>query len=259
MKILIFGCGNMGGAIAKRLSPLHEVILFDRNSDKAMRLQEHGYGNVSTNLNKDIKQSDVVILAVKPQNLAEAAKFFGRNLGKKQVLASLLAGMPLNTLRKYFPSCRLIRMMPNLAIIHGEGLIGLCAEDDWTIADRSHFNHFCEPLGKVFWLPEEKMNAFTSLAGSGPAFVLTIMEAMIEAGIGMGFSAADSQTLVNQMIKGSLALVEKHGRHPGELKWQVTSPSGTTIVGLRRLEEHGLRSGIINTFLAAYERSQEMV
>jgi pyrroline-5-carboxylate reductase len=102
------------------------------------------------------------------------------------------------------------------------------------------------------------MDAFTSLASSGPAFIFIIVEAMVDAGIGMGFNAKDAQALVQQMMKGSLTLLEKTSKHPGELKWQVASPEGTTIAGLKKMEEEGVRAGIINTFFAAYERAKQL-
>jgi pyrroline-5-carboxylate reductase len=96
------------------------------------------------------------------------------------------------------------------------------------------------------------------LTGSGPAFFFVMIEAMIDAGIAMGFSAIDARDLIHQMLQGSLTLLEKTSKHPGELKWQITSPQGTTIAGLKKLEESALRGGIMNTFLAAYDRANQL-
>lgn len=85
-----------------------------------------------------------------------------------------------------------------------------------------------------------------------------MVEAMIDAGIAMGFSASDAQSLIYQMLKGSLTLLEQTSKHPGELKWQIASPQGTTIAGLKRLEELALRGGLMNTFLAAYDRANQL-
>jgi pyrroline-5-carboxylate reductase len=169
----------------------------------------------------------------------------------------LLSGTTLNTLESFFSPSRIVRMMPNLPLIYGEGVIALCA-DDRKAEDKDRLQKIFEVLGKVYWLPEEKMDALTALAGSGPAFFFVMVEAMIDSGIAMGFTAADSQKIVLQMLQGSLTLLEKTGKHPGELKWQVTSPQGTTIAGLKRLEELALRGGIINTFLATYERTRQL-
>jgi pyrroline-5-carboxylate reductase len=148
-------------------------------------------------------------------------------------------------------------MMPNLAIIYGEGVIGLSSDDSFPKSDKDKLSNAIESLGKLVWIPESKMDALTALAGSGPAFFLTMFEAMVESGIAMGFTAKETQSLIHQMVIGSLTLLEKTGKHPAELKWQITSPAGTTIAGLKKLEEQALRSAIINTFLATYERAQQ--
>ncbi len=195
-----------------------------------------------------------MIFAVKPQNLEEVAALVKEDLRKDQVVVSLLAGVSLEILQKCFATANIVRMMPNLAVIYGEGVIGLTS----TQGIDERLTKTFEPLGKVYWLAEEKMNALTALTGSGPAFFYVMIEAMIEAGIAMGFPAKDAQELIHQMLQGSLTLLEKSAKHPGELRWQIASPQGTTIAGLKKLEECALRGGIINTFLAAYERSCEL-
>ena len=96
------------------------------------------------------------------------------------------------------------------------------------------------------------------MTSSGPAFILTLIEAMIEAGVAMGFQVKDAEDLILQMMHGCLTMVQKTGEHPAKLKWQIASPNGTTIAGLRVLEKENLRSGLIETFLAAYQRAQEI-
>lgn len=257
MKVAIVGCGVMGSGIAQRLSKHHQIFLYDHNIDKAKHLEQEGHGKASVKLEKALEKADVIILAVKPQNLSDIAKEL-KHLEERHTLISLLAGVSLSSLRKHIPTGRLIRMMPNLALLYGEGLTCLTTEDQMNPKDKEQFAAMCEPLGKVLWLPEAKIDAFTAVAGSGPAFIFAIVEAMIDAGIGLGFDSNTAQNLVYQMIKGSLTLLEKSGKHPGALKWQVTSPGGTTIAGLKRFEEAAVRAGIINTFYAAYERAKNL-
>ena len=149
-------------------------------------------------------------------------------------------------------------MMPNLPLVYGMGVIGLSSSNKIKNEDKEHLTKMFGSLGKIYWLPEEKIDALTALAGSGPAFFLVMVEAMIDAGIAMGFTAADAQGLIYQMLRGSLTLLEQTSKHPGELKWQIASPQGTTIAGLKRLEELALRGGIMNTFLAAYDRAKKL-
>lgn len=258
MKITIIGCGIMGSGLARRLSPHHGIFLYDALFEKTEQLEKEGHGVACRQLGEALQQSDIVILAVKPQVFDEAADLICNEPHKGQMLLSLLTGTLIATIKKKFPCYRVVRMMPNLPMIYGEGLIGLAVDHPLTVKERQQLVEISEPLGKIYWLNEKNINAFTSLAGSGPAFVLTMIESMVEAGIEMGFSAQDSQEIVMQMVKGSQALLDKSKKHPGELKWQIASPGGTTIAGLKRLEELAVRGGIINTFLEAYERAVEL-
>lgn len=258
MHITLIGCGNMGGAIAQGLASHQDVFLFDRGLSKAEKLQSEGFGKVCPTIEQAYKESDILILAIKPQNLeAFVAESAPKQFKKGQILISILSGVPLNKLRSLFPNHTVIRMMPNLAVAYGKGLVSLAAEN-LDSDTKNTITTLCEPLGKVYWLPESKFNAFTSLAGCGPAFILGLIEAITEAGIAMGFNSKDSLEIVNQMMEGTLALLENEDAHPAELKWKITSPGGVTIAGIRKFEEYGVRSGIMNTFLAAYERIKEI-
>lgn len=257
MKIAIMGCGNMGSALAKQLSVSNTIYLYDHHFEKAEKLQKEGYGKAFNELKTALKDVEILILAVKPQSLQKAVDEIKKE-SIPPIIFSLLAGTTIATLKQHFPKQKIIRMMPNLAVMYGEGLIGLVSDNSVTEIEKNSFLKLCDPLGKVYYISEEKIDAFTALAGSGPAFIFAMIEAMIESGIAMGFNARLSQELVHQMINGTLHLLEKSGKHPGELKWQVTSPEGTTIAGLRKLEEESIRGSIINTFIATYERAKEL-
>lgn len=257
MKITIIGCGTMGKALAKMISQEHDVLLFDHNFEKTHSLEKIGCGRACANLDEALENVECAILAIKPQSLATLIKVFPHNLCPP-ILISLLAGTSIGQLKKDFTATHLIRMMPNLAMAYGKGLIGLATDESIPQATKDLINNLCHPLGMIYWLPEAKLNAFTSLASSGPGFTFVLIESMIDAGIAMGFNAQDSQAIVQQMLKGSLHVLEHSKKHPGELKWEVASPGGTTIAGLRKMEEEGLRGTLINTFMAALERAQNL-
>ncbi|MBA3239071.1 MAG: pyrroline-5-carboxylate reductase [Parachlamydiaceae bacterium] len=251
-KIAIIGCGNMGAAIAERLSADKQLLFYDRHPEKIKLLVDKGFGKSTNSLKEAVTQSNLVILAIKPQNLEQSAAAIQESLTPSHTLVSLLTSITLKQLNTYFPNCQIVRMMPNIPLLCGEGMIGLCSDENDNSTYKEHLTSLFAPLGKILWLPENKMDAFTALAGSGPAFVFAITEAMIEAGIALGFPAKDAQSITYQMIRGSINLLEKTGKHPAELKWQVTSPGGTTIAGLKTFEEHAVRSGIINTFVSTH-------
>lgn len=249
----------MGSALAERLSHEQEIHLYNPHIEKAKKLQDQGFGFAHSTLKDAIEGASVVFLATKPQSLVEVVKSLKDLLKPGQILISLLAGTPIARLKEFFAQTQVIRMMPNLAISCGEGLIALSLEP--TLKDQSivdEITKLAKPLGKVYWLEEKMIDAFTSLAGSGPAFFYAIIEAMIEAGMGMGFSPKDSRELVYQMIKGSMHLLENSNKEPEVLKKQITSPGGTTLAGLQKFEENGVRDGILSTFYAAHKRAKEL-
>lgn len=254
MKITIIGCGNMGRALATRLSKTNELYLYDHTSGKSESFENEGLGKSFKSFEEPLKKSDIVILAVKPQNLKEIAEKL--TIRKGQILVSILTGASLAVLKGYFPEALLIRMMPSMAVAYGAGVIGVCSNESSEVNDS--ISKTFESLGELYWLPESKINALTALTGSGPAFFFSIIESMIEAGIAMGFTAKEAKKLILPMLQGSLTLLEKSDLHPADLKWQITSPQGTTIAGLRKFEESAVRAGIMNTFLAAYDRANEL-
>lgn len=254
--IAIIGCGNMGAAIARRLSSTNNIFLFDRNLKKMEILEKEGCGTACSSMLEAFKKSELLILAIKPQGIKEFALTITPKTLKHTII-SLLSGTTLDQLKALFPGQRIVRMMPNLAVLCGESTIGLSTNEAFSKADFNEFNSLCSPLGKIYWLPESKFNAFTALTGSGIAFVFALIESMVEAGISMGFNAVEAQEMVQQTIKGGVCLLDSSKEHPAALKWKVTSPGGTTIAGLRKFEEFGVRGGVINTFLAAYQRAIE--
>lgn len=254
MKITIIGCGNMGRALATRLSKKGELYLYDHTSGKAESFEKEGLGKAFKSLNEPLKLSDMIILAVKPQNLKEIAEKI--SIIKGQMLVSILTGGTLAVLKSYFPEAAIIRMMPSTAVAYGAGVIGMCSDESLEI--QNAVSKTFESLGELYWLPESKINALTAMTGSGPAFFFSIIESMIDAGIAMGFTAKEAKKLILPMLQGSLTLMEKSELHPADLKWQITSPQGTTIAGLRKLEESAVRAGIMNTFIAAYDRANEL-
>jgi len=258
MQIAIIGCGNMGSSLAERLSPPHHLFLHDRDWNWTKELAHQVNGEACQSLREAIEKPQFIFLAVKPDNLKEVAPLILPYLKKDQVLISLLAGTSLVALKQDFPDSILVRIMPNLAIRYGAGVVGLVDSPEMSSPLKQQLQELLSPLGGLYWLKEDQIDAFTSLVGSGPAFILALIESVIEASIAMGFHRSDAQELTLRMWQGSLTLMQKTGQHPAELKWQIASPNGTTIAGLRALERGNVRSGVIETFLAAYQRAEQL-
>lgn len=258
MRLAIIGCGNMGKGLAELLGPFHQIDLCDHHRERTQEVAKKINGEVHENPVKAVENAQFIFLAIKPQNLKELAHHIVAHLRPNQVIISLLAGTTLTTLFHHFPNSTIARIMPNLAMISAAGVIGLVDSPNLSSELKGELNSLLSPLGLLYWLKENQIDALTSLTASGPAFIFALIEAMTEAGVAMGFQAKEAQELILQMLQGCVALLQKTDHHPAKLKWQIASPSGTTIAGLRVLEKENVRSGLIETFLAAHQRAKEL-
>ncbi len=250
MKIAIIGVGNMGSILARHLSQSHSVVLCDHNRERVSSLAKELEAQVVLDPAKAVLGADLVILAVKPKDLESLAGTLLGSIALSQRLISILAGVEIKTLKELFPDASIIRMMPNLAITTGQGILGFSSKESLS-EEKVEMDSLFAGLGLSLWIPETKMNAFASLAASSPAFIFVLIEAMIEAGIYSGFSSKDSKEIVLQVLAGSVALLKGSDKTPEELKWQVTSPGGTTIKGIKELEGHSFRIAIWKAIEAA--------
>lgn len=255
-EIAIIGCGAMGSAMAEGLAKSHRLHLFDAHLEKsehiAVSLKQKAYRSAK----EAAEAAKTVIIAVKPNAVSQAADEIKSALDEHKLVISVALNVSLAKLHELFSPACVIRSMPNIACRYNEGMIGLVKGPSCSEEAAKRVEEALLPLGRLCWLSEDKLSALASLSGSGPAFAFMIVESMIDAGIYMGLSAQEAQAIALQMVKGSMKLLESSGRGTSELKWQVTSPAGSTIAGVRKLEEKGLRSALIETFLAVYDQSK---
>ena len=256
--IALVGCGNMGTILAEILGPRHRLHLHDRKWEPTEELAKKIKGKAFKDPVEAVEHADLIILAVKPQNLKGLIQQIGNHLKKDQIILSILAGTPLAILTHHFPQQIIVRSMPNLAMRYGMGVIGMAGCPSLSPQLKNELTRIMDPLGRVAWIKESQMDALTSLTGSGPAFFFALVEAMNDAGVAMGFQTTESKDLILQMLKGCIALLENTGADPSELIRQITSPNGTTAAGLKVMEKENIRSGMIETFLAARRRAHEI-
>lgn len=258
MKVGIIGCGVMGGAIASRLSKCHEVFLQDHKEANAKLLSSKTGARILLDLGELTHRVEIIILAVKPKDFKIVSEKIAPHLKKNHLVISILAGVPLETLQIHFPLTSVFRVMPNLPLICGHGMLGIADDPSVDALLKQKVEEILKELGTIFWLQEKLMNAFTALTSSNPAFIYLIVEAMVEAGVTLGFKADLSLEFVLETIEGSVALLRESELSPSELKMRVTSPGGATIAGLNELENQGVRSGITQGIKRCYERAEEM-
>jgi pyrroline-5-carboxylate reductase len=259
MKIAILGSGVMGRAFAKHFAKQNSVTLCDRNQEQTRDFASQIGATYQENIPKAVKEADVILLAVKPKDLTELAKEIAPSFAEHQIVMSILAGVSLALLQSHFPKPSIVRSMPNLAILCGQGVMGLAGNRERSVEVRKTIDSLLDGMGLNVWMEEEKLEALTAISGSGIGFVLVMMEAMIDGGVHLGFSAQDAREFVLKTMEGAVALMRESGKHPAELKLQISSPGGTTIAGLKVMEEQGVRSGIMRTMIASYERALNMM
>ncbi len=256
MKIAVIGSGNMGSLFIRSFAKEHSVTVCDRGSGgrgKALALE---LGALYTNdIKKSVEGSDLILLAVKPKDFSEIALSLKGTLAHQPYIVSLLSNVTTAILRQAFPEACVFRLMPNTACLVRKGILGFC-EDGVSLEQKKLMTSVFSSLGHLIWIPEKKMAAFATLAASSPAFIFVLTESMIDAGVQMGFSMKEAKEIVAGVLEGCSALLHT-GLSPQELKWQITSPQGTTVQGLKALEDSSFRRGIWSALEATYQKSKE--
>lgn len=202
--------------------------------------------------------SDVVVLAVKPQMMVDALRGI-RDVLTKQLVISVAAGITISRMRDVCgPAARIIRAMPNTPAMVGEGITALAIGPNVEAAAVDCAGEIFRSVGRVVTIQESLMDAVTGLSGSGPAYVFLMIEAMADGGVKVGLPRETASLLAAQTVLGAARMVLETGQHPARLKDQVASPGGTTIAGLHRLEQGGVRAVLIDAIETATKRSQEL-
>jgi pyrroline-5-carboxylate reductase len=204
--------------------------------------------------------SEVLVLAVKPQNMASVLDELRPVVHDGHLIVSVAAGLSIATIAAGLGGAprRIIRVMPNTPALVGEGASGYCLGPHARPEDEATVLPCLEAVGKAFRVAEPMLDAVTGLSGSGPAFVYVMIEALSDGGVRMGLPRDLATALAAQTLLGAARMVLETGLHPGVLKDQVTSPGGTTIAGIHALERAGIRAGLIDAVEAATRRSVEL-
>ncbi len=206
-----------------------------------------------------IEDADFIIFAIKPQVVEHVLPELHNRLQPEVLVISIMAGVRISTLRDGLNHAKIVRAMPNTPAQVGKGMTVWTATTAVTQEDRGHAQAILEAMGQAIFAAEEiYLDMATGLSGSGPGFVFMFIEAMIDAGVHIGFSRHEARQLVLQTVEGSVELLRQTEAHPADLRNRVTSPAGTTAAGNLVLEEHSFRAAIIGAVNAAYLRSKEL-
>lgn len=261
MKIKLIGCGTMGEAILKsllrkKLADKNEITVSDVAVERRELLKKKYGVNVTENNVAAVKDAEVIILAIKPQDIGYVLGQLAGQL-KSQLVISIAAGITLELLITKLNYMQVVRAMPNTPAQVGKGMTAWTGSRDLTGANRIKARTVLASLGEEQYFTDEKyLDMATAISGSGPAYVFLFIEALIDAGVHIGLPRAAAQKLVIETISGSAELIKKLDKHPAELRNMVTSPGGTTAEALYRLEMGGLRSLMISAVEAAYNKAR---
>ncbi len=261
--IAMIGSGQMGealigGWLAAKTVPPEALVATDASAERR-DLMKRRFGVRTGTDNRDAaSRADVVVLAVKPQILDAVMKELSPALAGKLVL-SIAAGVTIAHLVKLAPrGTRFVRVMPNTPVLVREGVSALSFGDGVGEKDQQLARRLFEAVGRAVVVEEKLMDAVTGLSGSGPAYVFMAIEALADGGVKMGLPRTVADLLAAQTVLGAARMVLDSGEHPAKLKDRVASPGGTTIAGLHRLEQGGLRAAMMAAVEAASKRSEEL-
>ncbi|MEM8779517.1 MAG: pyrroline-5-carboxylate reductase [Cyanobacteria bacterium P01_G01_bin.49] len=264
IRLGIIGGGVMAEAIVTRLlaSDIYSaetVLVSEPQLQRREFLAKTYQVNVTANNQETFDASEALLLAIKPQVLDKVTvELQLENRENYPLILSILAGVKLARLEKAFINFPVIRVMPNTPAMVGAGVTAIAGGKHIKPHHLSLGSSIFAAVGEVVEVPESMMDAVTGLSGSGPAFVAMMIEGLSDGGVAAGLPRAIASKLARQTVLGTAKLIEETGLHPAQLKDNVTSPGGTTIAGVGKLEEKGFRSAVIEAVRAAYERSQQL-
>jgi pyrroline-5-carboxylate reductase len=260
----MLGAGNMAGALIRGLLAsgtvrAEQVRASDLRRERLEELAlEHGITTCVDN-HELVSWADLIVLAVKPQVIDRVLVQVGKSIAPSCLVVSIAAGVPIRAIEaRLMPGARVVRAMPNTAAIALAGATGIApgahvSEDDLTAAKA-----LFDAVGRTVVLDESLIDAVTGLSGSGPAYVMLMIEALADGGVKVGLHRDTALLLAAQTVYGSAKLLLDTGEHPGRLKDMVTSPGGTAIAGLHTLESGGLRRTLIDAVDTATRRAIEL-
>jgi len=263
-KVGAIGGGKMGealigGMISGRLVSSESITVSDISTERLDYLGKKYQVNVTGNNREAVKNADIVILAVKPQNMAEVLEGVASMIDETKLIISIAAGITTRFIEEHLKNgVRVIRAMPNTPALIGEGAAAIAKGGNAGVDDLVLASHIFDSVGLTVVVREDLMDAVTGLSGSGPAYGFVIIEALSDAGVNMGLSRDIALKLSAQTLLGAAKLYLKGGKHPAELKDMVASPGGTTIAGLKAIENGNLRATLIAAVEAATLRSREL-
>ena len=264
VRIAFVGSGVMGeamvaGLLAQGLVDPGQIVASHPRADRREQLADrYGIGVAESNL-EAAREADLVVLTIKPQVLAPVMRQLYGELRDDQVVVSILAGTTFAKLKTGLGHDPLVRVMPNTPAQIGQGMLVWTSTPSVTEARMAQVRSVLGALGRELWVETEKyVDMATALSGTGPTYVFLMMEALIDAGVHMGFPRRIAEEIVLQTVSGSVEFARDSGKHMAELRNMVTSPGGTSAEAIYQMEKGSLRTIYSKAVYAAFQRTQEL-
>jgi pyrroline-5-carboxylate reductase len=264
MKVTIVGCGNMGLIYARAFLKYNivsktELMLVEKSETRKEELKKLDIGKVVVPADGSIKESDVIILAVKPQDFSELGNELKKVLNEKTILISIMAGVSISSLQGRLQHDRIIRAMPNSPVEIGMGITAYCMANGVNAEQARRAENLLATTGRTLYLEDENlMDAVTAVSGSGPAYFFYFAQQLIEAGKKMGFDESTASLLVKQTMLGSFHLLNSAGKPLDQLIKAVASKGGTTEAALTTFERCHVGEHLQDGLLNAQKRGREL-
>jgi len=252
------GAALLGGLLEAGWEP-DEISVAEADADRRRVLEKRHSGvRIVSSAAWAVGEAEVVVVAVKPADVADVLAQAGEQLSEAAVVVSIAAGVTIATLEDAVPGQPVVRAMPNTPALVGRGAAAIAGGTRATEADLGVAERILGSVGVVVRVPEPLLDAVTGLSGSGPAYVFLVGEALIEAGVVVGLPRETAVTLASQTMLGAATMLAEGDESPEALRAAVTSPGGTTAAGLAQLEANGVRAALLDAVQAATERSREL-
>ncbi len=261
-KICFIGSGTMAtamiaGLTKQKLIAPENMVASDPYQAQLEKLTRRYHIQTSQNNLEAVKDKDIVVFSIKPQSLSEVGSELRGYISPDAFILSIIAGATITKIGQKLHHYRVVRVMPNTPARVGKGMSVWTSTEEVNEVQRQQTKAILSALGEELYVEhEDYMDMATALSGTGPAYIFLFMEAMIDAGVHMGFSRRVSKQLVYQTVEGSVAFARDSDRHSAELRNMVTSPGGTTADALYQLEKGGFRTVLSKAIWAAYKKSR---
>ena len=264
MPIAFIGGGVMAeamirGILSQGLVANYDIIVSDISAERRSYLSQKYGVAIAPDNRTAIERAEVIVLAILPQSLAEVMEELKGSIKPQQLVLSIVARAKITTIRQGLSHLNIARAMPNLAAQVGQGM------SVWTVASgvnelrKGKARSILSAIGKEIFVHDERyIDMATAVSGSGPAYIFTVIESLIDAAVHIGLPRELAEPIVLQTVLGATHLVQETGKHPAELRNLVTSPGGVTAEGLLQLEKGGLRAILSQAIIAAYEKAKEV-